>query len=186
MAGVSQAVLFQRFGTKERMVRAALEASAPPAWVDLARRGPDHRPGRAQLLELGLAIHDFFDEMVPRWEALRGIGAPVDWKDDEPPPIRFHRLLSGWFTRAGAAHLLARHDARGVALAFLGALQVRAWFQHVAHQAPGRGARAYVETVVDMLWRGLDPGPRRRPPIGPRPRARTTSATANTNRRRAG
>jgi AcrR family transcriptional regulator len=175
MVGVSQAVLFQRFGTKEHMIRAALASPAAPAWTDLARKGPDRRPGRDQLLELALAIHGFFDEMVPRWEALRGSGIPTEWTDEEPPPIRFHRLLAGWFARASAARLFAGHDARGVALGFLGALQVRPWFQHVANHAPGRGARAYVETVVDLFWAGLRPRT---------PGARTT--TRSRARRQAG
>jgi AcrR family transcriptional regulator len=186
LVGVSQAVLFQRFGTKERMIRSALESSSAPAWIDIARRGPDGRPARQQLLELGLAIHDFFDEMVPRWEAMRG-GVRMEWQDVEAPPIRFHRLLAGWFTRAGAARLLALHDPRAVALAFLGALQIRAWFQHVVHRAPGRGPRAYVEAVVDAMWSGLQPGGQ---PRGVRPRSRTrptnSNANTNTNRRRAG
>jgi AcrR family transcriptional regulator len=156
-AGVSQGVLFQRFGTRERMVRAALATPGAPAWLELARKGPDDRPARDQLLELALAIHDFFDEMVPRWEALHGCGILRDWEDEEPPPIRFHRLLTGWFVRARASGVLADHEPRGVALGLLGALQVRPWFQHVAHQAPGRGSRAYVETVVDLMWIGLRP-----------------------------
>ncbi|HWM84546.1 MAG TPA: helix-turn-helix domain-containing protein [Kofleriaceae bacterium] len=157
LAGVSQGVLFQRFGTKDEMVRAALATPAAPAWTELARSGPDGRPAREQMSELAVAIHGFFDEMVPRWEALRSCGIAPDWAGDEPPPIRLHRLLAGWFARASAARLLAEHDSRGVALAFLGALQVRPWFRHVARQAPGRGARAYVETVVDLFWTGLRP-----------------------------
>jgi len=156
-AGVSQGVLFQRFGTKDRLVRAALASPAAPAWLELAGKGPDQRPARHQLLELAMAIHGFFDEMVPRWEALRGFGLEADGSGDEPPPIRFHRQLAGWFARASAARLLAEHDARAAALGFLGALQIRPWFQHVARQVPGRGARAYVETVVDLFWAGLRP-----------------------------
>ena len=159
-SGVSQAVLFQRFGTKDKLVRAALDSPADPEWLELARRGPDARPPREQLLELAVAIHGYFDQMIPRWEALRGCGVQAEWDEPEPEPapLRFHRLLSGWFTRARSRRLLADHDARGAALGFLGALQVRPWFQHVARQAPGRGARAYVESVVDLFWDGLAPG----------------------------
>jgi AcrR family transcriptional regulator len=173
--GVSQAVLFQRFSTKEQMVRAALASPAAPAWVELARRGPDGRPARDQLLELAVAIHGFFDEMVPRWEVLRGSGIPTEWTDEEPPPIRFHRMLAGWFARAKAARLFTSHDAGGIALGFLGALQIRPWFQHVANHAPGRGARAYVETVVDLFWAGLRPRPANQ--AGPRGRTRARTTT---------
>ncbi|HTE51451.1 MAG TPA: TetR/AcrR family transcriptional regulator [Kofleriaceae bacterium] len=175
-SGVSQAVIFQRFGTKDHLVRAALDSPGAPDWLELARRGPDQRPGREQLLELAVAIHGFFDEMVPRWEALRGCGVQPDWNEDDSPPLRFHRTLSGWFTRARTRGLLVDHDARGAALGFLGALQVRPWFQHVAQQAPGRGARAYVETVVDLFWAALRPGARASaaPPRGRRSAKTTT------------
>lgn len=181
-SGVSQAVLFQRFGTKDHLVRAALDSPADPAWLELARRGPDARPARVQLLELAVAIHAYFDEMIPRWEALRGCGVQPEWDEPEPAPLRFHRLLTGWFTRARGRGLLAEHDVRGAALGFLGALQVRPWFQHVARQAPGRGARAYVESVVELFWAGLAPGKRGGRDRPRRARAPKTAAKPTTRR----
>jgi AcrR family transcriptional regulator len=181
-SGVSQAVLFQRFGTKDHLVRAALDSPDDPDWLELARRGPDARPPREQLLELAVAIHGYFDQMIPRWEALRGCGVQPEWDETEPAPLRFHRLLSGWFTRARSRRLLADHDARGAALGFLGALQVRPWFQHVARQAPGRGPRAYVESVVDLFWSGLAPGARGGRDRPARARPRKTAAKTTTRR----
>ena len=63
--GLSQGALFKRFGTKEELLMAALRP-APPAWLDQVLQGPDARPIPEQLVELGLQIAAFMDDLVPR------------------------------------------------------------------------------------------------------------------------
>lgn len=152
---VSQAVLFQRFGTKKDMVRAALELDEPPAWIRLAHDGPDARPAREQLNELGRAIQTFFHEMTPRFEMMRSCGILPALKDGEPMPLFALRTLTGWFERAAERGLISAADARPVAIAFLGALQARAWFEHIGRRPLGGTPGAYVETVVDLFHLAL-------------------------------
>src|SRR5688572_6591136 len=64
--GVSHGVLFQRFGTKEELLIAAL-APAEPAWIEELALGPDPTTDlHAQLSALARRIHEDFEEMVPR------------------------------------------------------------------------------------------------------------------------
>ena len=67
--GISQAVLFQRFATKEELLRAALTPPDEAPWHALADQGPDGRPLAEQLTELANAIDSFFREIFPATSA---------------------------------------------------------------------------------------------------------------------
>jgi AcrR family transcriptional regulator len=175
--GISQAVLFQRFATKQALIRAALEPQGTPEWVKLAARPLDRRPTREQLHELADAVHAFFVEMLPRFEVLQSCGMGPRCAEGEPHPVRFLRALTSWFARGTSAGRLRRHDPEAIAMAFIGALQVRAWFQHIK-QVPDEEGPRYVESVVDLIWNAVAPTTRRTAP----PRARRRKPKARKER----
>src|ERR1043165_9759543 len=76
--GISPGVLFQRFGTKEQLLRAALLPPVEQPWMALARSGPDDRDVRVQLLELVEAIFASLSRIVPAVAVLRSAGIHVE------------------------------------------------------------------------------------------------------------
>lgn len=161
--GLSQAALFKRFGTKLGLIRRALDLPEAPDWVAVCEAGPDERPVREQLCEIGAELDRFFQRVVPRIAAMKAIG--IDLRalfhgQQAPPPVVGHRALMGWFERAMDRGLLRRTDAGGAALALMGSFQSRAFWQHVggAWFPPASGDdAAYVTEIVELFWRGLAP-----------------------------
>ncbi|XYI02326.1 TetR/AcrR family transcriptional regulator [Sorangium sp. So ce1128] len=159
--GISHGVLFQRFGTKEQLMRAALLPAAEQPWMARARSGPDDRAARAQLLELAEEISVYLERIVPGIAVLRSAGFTLDTayeRREDLPPVRARSELAAWFARAVARGVLRPVPPEHAADLFLGALQFRPFHQHISRngfsQAEGR---AYLEFVVDVLCRTVDP-----------------------------
>jgi AcrR family transcriptional regulator len=159
--GISHGVLFQRFGTKQRLLHAALVPAPEQPWLVQARAGPDDRELRTQLSELADAISDHLERIVPALAVLRSAGLPVEpaaKRREELPPVRARREVTAWFSRAMERGLLRRVPAEQVADLFLGALQFRPFHHHLSGQdferADSQAFRAY---VVDTICRTLDP-----------------------------
>jgi AcrR family transcriptional regulator len=159
--GVSHAVLFQRFGTKEQLMRAALLPPSEPPFLAGVRAGPDDRGARVQLLELAEDISAYLERIVPCIAVLRSAGmhlcAAAD-RREAPPPVRARREIAAWFARAVARGLLRPVAPEHAADLFLGSLQFRPFHQHISGNGFGQAeGRAYLEFVVDVLCRMLDP-----------------------------
>ena len=158
--GVSQAALFKRFGTKERLMLRSMTPE-PPDWGEVLGDGPDDRPLPDQLRALGRTMSDFYDRLVPCMATLRSAGvSPHDphGDDDVPPPIRGVRAVSSWLAVARDQGRVRDLDVGAFAMAFLGALQSRAFLRHMAgDDAPGWDAERYVDQLVDLMWRGIAP-----------------------------
>ncbi|WP_437616933.1 TetR/AcrR family transcriptional regulator [Sorangium sp. So ce834] len=159
--GISHGVLFQRFGTKEQLLRAALQPSMEPPWMARARSGPDDRDARIQLLELGEEISAYLERIVPCLAVLRSAGMSVESMADrreDLPPVRARREVAAWFSRAIARGLLRPVSAEHAADLFLGALHFRPFHQHLSNQGFDRAeSRAYLAFAIDAIYRTLAP-----------------------------
>jgi AcrR family transcriptional regulator len=155
--GVSQAVLFKRFGSKRALLVASLVDREQPRWMQRVQAGPSDAPLREQLLEIATAIDHFFAELAPAMSTLRASGihpAELMREFDEPPPLRAVRLLKEWFCRARERGLVDIADAHVVATSFLGALHLRHMHMHLLGPTPAADAHHVVE-VVETFLRGV-------------------------------
>jgi AcrR family transcriptional regulator len=157
--GISHAVLFQRFGSKEGLMRAALLPTTEPAWITRAKAGPDAREGRAQLVELAEEIYAFFETIVPCVAVMRAAGVPLEAKrPEELPPVRARRELAAWFDRAAKRGLIRASKPELAADLLLGALHFRPFHQHVSQKDFSRtNNREYLEFAIGAVWRALAP-----------------------------
>lgn len=157
--GISHGVLFQRFGTKEQLLRAALMPPLEPPWLALARAGPDARDIREQLLELAEEISVYLGRIVPGLAVLRAAGFRLESmseRREELPPVRAHTELVAWFSRAAEGGRLRVDQPEHAADLFLGALQFRPFLQHLSAQGFDReDNHAYCRFVVDTVCRML-------------------------------
>ena len=157
--GISQATLFNRFGTKEELLRAALNLPEA-AWATNLETGPTQEPIAAQLTTIGLSILSFLKQLMPVMVTLRASGLnPPDFMNqgDAPPPIRRHRQLTRWFELAHERGLLHVPSAPTAAQTFMGTLHARAMMQHIWGQPMvPLSDEQYIDQFVNTLLVGLN------------------------------
>jgi AcrR family transcriptional regulator len=160
--GVSHTTLFNRFGSKEALMIAALGPPLRLPWAPLLETGPDERPIRDQLVEIGRAMSAYFKDLSPGFAVLRAAGITAERVfegRDEPSPVQAYRALSGWLRRARAAGRIGEVDLDALTATILGAML--SWTQTVqlCDRPPGRGGgERFVEQFFELLWRGIAPG----------------------------
>lgn len=158
--GVSHTTLFNRFGSKEGLMLAALGPSSHLPWLDALDGGPDARPLRAQLVEHARAMASFFHELHAGLGVLQAAGVDVAKahaaKDGPSPPEQAYAALVGFLERAKADGRLGTCDVHTLASTLLGALQGWAFTARVCGAAARRATgKDYVERLVDLLWDGV-------------------------------
>ena len=159
--GVSQATLFKRFGTKLKLLQAALylpiRAKAMLSRIEIL---PNDAPVKEQLLDLCLELLAFFDEMIPCWATLHAAGMTIPKNlSDDAPPIRARKGLTTWIAHLqNQGRIRQQVEPESIALALVGALQHRPFRKHIIKdQNMMQSDREYVESIVDVMWRGLIP-----------------------------
>ncbi|HEX8438214.1 TetR/AcrR family transcriptional regulator [Archangium sp.] len=163
--GVSGPALLKRFGSKRELLKAAFSVGqmSPAAhqWLQKAEAGPDARELLEQLLEMTRTIDSFFRKMVPAFAVLREAGlTPEELRGEgkEPPPVRAHNMMVGWFRRAQEQGRLRAGDPNVMASLFMAGLQHRYFLAHVTGQTvPPEEEDPWLERMVDIFWRGVAP-----------------------------
>lgn len=159
--GVSHTTLFNRFGSKEALMIAALGPPEHVPWVARLDAGPDDRPIRDQLVEIGgeMAVH--FKHLGPGLAILRAAGITPDRVFEGrkvPPPVQAYRALAGWLGRAQKAGRLQTPDIDALTVAILGTLQSWASTAQMIGRRTSRGAdERFVEQFFEILWQGIAP-----------------------------
>lgn len=162
-AGISQASLFKRFGTKEElMIRALIPYDRPP-WTEQVEKGPD--PNRddlpEQLLEITRLLWTFIKDMTPRISALRASGVPFECfckRFKTPPPIHGQRAIANWFRIAEQQGRILGSNPDHLALILTSALHGRCFFKHTLGQRfTKQDDEAYLESLADLLWKSIAP-----------------------------
>ena len=160
-AGVSQATLFKRFGTKDQLMLQALLPSVDQGIWDALHAPLDARPIFEQIIEKGDLMVAFFNQMQPCFAMLRAHSSVVldDMaKRGTAPPMGALRALQTFFDAAVAAGRMKPTHTESLALAWLGALRNRAFWNHTMPSTEmARTDHEYVRDLTELLWRGLAP-----------------------------
>jgi AcrR family transcriptional regulator len=158
--GVSHTTIFNRFGSKEALMVAALGPPEKVPWVSLIEAGPDERPIRDQLVEHCTVISAYFQKLQAGLAVLQASGVTVDKimrrRKGEPPPVQAFRALTAWLKRAQDKRRLAQCDVETLAATILGALHNWAFTAQVCGTSATRAAgERYIERFIDLLWSGI-------------------------------
>jgi AcrR family transcriptional regulator len=160
-AGVSQATLFKRFGTKQELMEEALRPRRPVALLARLAAGPDTRPIDVQLHEIGLQLQALFDRVLPCAMAMWASGTPPStvFRDPEQaPPVLTRRALSTFIRRAQEQGRMAGGDPEALAMQFIGATKELVFQRHIFRDAiPSADPEAYVSTLIQAFWAGCAP-----------------------------
>lgn len=163
-AGVSEALVFKRFHTKEALFDRAMAGVRPasggrPAWVAELERADLSMPDQLERLALGM-LESMRAEM-PRnmmvWS--RHPGNP-HWSAGHSAPVQGLKLLSVWLERQMHLGRMRRSDPEMFGRVFCGAIVSHAMSEMtgLADQMP-ISTPTFVRGLVDALWRGACPTP---------------------------
>ncbi len=161
--GVSHTTLFNRFGTKEGLMIAALGPPETVPWVATLDAGPDDRPIRDQLVEHGQVIAAYFEDMQPGLAVLQGVGITLESifrsRKGVPPPVQTFRALTAWLRRAQQQGRVGECHPETLAASILSSLRGWGFIARTCGEpsSPAAGRR-HVERFVDILWNGIKVG----------------------------
>ena len=158
--GVSHTTLFNRFGSKEALMIAALGPPEVVPWVVALENGPDDRPIREQMVEHCKAISAYFEKLQAGLAVLHAVGITTQkllrGRKGDPPPVKALRALVGWLQGAQREGRLGECDIETLAATILAALQNWAFTARVCGQSTSAASGAdHVERFVELLWKGI-------------------------------
>ena len=162
--GVSAAALMRHEPSKEALFRAAMASGRGEAvsLMELFAKLDPKTPGPS-LRRLALRWVPFMEKKIGESfvEWLRSntggnpsLRLPFDPRSGESPPRRFLTLLERFLIRAREAGTFHGEDARGTALAFLGALHAHVFLHRVVGVRPAMPLPRYIDTVISIWTRG--------------------------------
>lgn len=161
--GVSHTTLFNRFGSKRRLMLAALGPPDATRWIERLAAGPDERPIRAQLVELGQSMAAYFQDLHAGLSALQAAGIPPEEAfagngSEASRPAAAFQALTGWLGAAIEQGRLGECEVPTLAATILGALQNRAFSAQVCNDViTPEDDDTYVARFFELLWSGIAP-----------------------------
>ena len=159
--GVTHTTVFNRFKSKEALLIAALGPPEVLPWAAKLEAGPDGRPVREQLEEIGRAMADYFRHIATGLAVLHaaGLGPRQVFRGRaEPTPVQAFRALTGWLRRARRRGLIGPVDVEVLASTVIGALHSRAFTEMLTGvPLPDDGGRAFPARFFELLWNGISP-----------------------------
>jgi AcrR family transcriptional regulator len=156
--GVSSPALLKRFGTRDRLVFAALKPPSPD-FLSALEQGPTHAPLRAQLKEILASFTGFFSQVFPCMMVLRE--SNISWQKmsslhDDAPTVAARKAIHGWLSRARKAGIVKADEVETAASAMIGAVIARIALDHIS-KIPLRSVEqsAFVEELASLFSRSL-------------------------------
>ncbi|HET9983946.1 MAG TPA: TetR/AcrR family transcriptional regulator [Longimicrobiales bacterium] len=158
--GLSQAVLYQRFGSKEELFARAMFPDTPD--LDGLLGGYPPEDVQADLARIGERLAGYLAAHMATF--IHVLAHPGDGRDrlvEVHQRQAFRPLLSGLedrFRRLRDDGLVGDVDPVAAARTFLAAVHAAALFQAMAHGSGHGPQHAHIEALVNVLWVGLAPG----------------------------
>jgi AcrR family transcriptional regulator len=165
IAGISEASIFKRFGTKQALFLAAMGAETPK-WV---KELPHQIPTAAlktELTDISTQMLDFYRVVLPRVMMMMAQNNMPHPPMMPPPPIRDTYLLAGFIDRAIAAQYLRPCDAVSIANIIVGSIVNYVIVSNVPSKMPiplpfptppTIAPDRFIEQLIETLWQGIAP-----------------------------
>ena len=161
-AGVSEALLFKRFGTKNAIFAAAMGIEDPPRWVKMLEGLEGQGDPKENIKKISKMVMEFMLMMMPRmimaWSAR---GQPPLKREIQKSPIkRDQKALVAYFEKEMRSGRIRSGDPEIAARALIGSLHQLVFLKVIGiDRATQAKMEHQVEELVDLLWEGLEPIP---------------------------
>ncbi|MEA5604381.1 TetR/AcrR family transcriptional regulator [Nostoc sp. UHCC 0252] len=174
-AGISEASIFKRFSTKEKLFFAAMGIPEKPLWVNELESLSGKGDLKENLIKICLQIMEFYNEVLPQIVMLRSRGnAFPELGGKEPGPIRDFQALTAFLEDEINQNRLRPCDPKTVAHILLGSLMNYVFLEQISSQVSRETATlpigtclnseahatevsAFVQGFVDIVWQGIAP-----------------------------
>ena len=159
-AGVSEALLFKRFGTKNALFAKAMGFDDPPLWVKTLEGLESQGEARENIRKIAKMIVEFMREVLPRvimaWSARNR--PTLKLMSQNNPMRRDLKTLVAYFQKEMKIGRIRPGNPEIAARALIGSLNhlVLTKIIDLKSCSPGEMDRQ-VEELVDLLWEGLEP-----------------------------
>lgn len=163
-AGISQAVLYQRFGTKAELFFTAMLPALPDLDEILGAEDDAEPDTQAYLTTVAERVLGYFDAVTPVMMHLvthPGFDSAAFARIHDRIPAA--RITGGLATRIRALQergLVARADPFAAANAIVTSLHTLAMVRFMAGEQAAPMIVRMVHGIVDVLWNGLAPAPK--------------------------
>jgi AcrR family transcriptional regulator len=158
-AGVSEAVLFQRFKTKAGLFFAAMAPRPPDVERIFASAEREENPERV-LVAIAGGVFDYFRSML---EVALPLMSHPDFEptalavgNGRTPDRVLHESLARYLRTKGAGKPMSAREASAAAMVIVAALHSLAFYERIGLHEP-RDAALAIRRMVSVLWRGLAP-----------------------------
>ncbi len=164
-AGISEASIFKRFGTKQGLFLAAMGVYDPPSWIQTLTPPTPTTDLKADLTAICQQILAFQQETLSRVMMVMAQGNLPN-PPMPPPSVRDSRVLAEYLEAAIALGLARPCDATTLAHLLVGAIMNYVIADQSAQRFPGSpdlpapiAPDHFVASLIDALWTGIDPQP---------------------------
>ena len=164
LLGVSHAALFQRFGSKKRLMICAL---APPSnldWPEHIKEGPCHGFEKRDLLILCKTMSAFFQQHIPSTRVIQSAGILPEeiFTQGRPFPLVAINQIKEWVDLGVQKGIFLTCDSHSVAMAIVGSLFAQVQISRLTKVHQDIYTSLWydstpdsLEGLVDFLIRGL-------------------------------
>jgi AcrR family transcriptional regulator len=158
-AGISQGVLFQRFGSKDELFFRAMTPEPPDLEALLGPYPP--KDAFEDLVAIGERLADFLRGFLPTFlKVMATPGADAtrlqDWHR-QLPFVAIAEALAARFRKLSADGLLDAGKPHLAALAFMTTVHSMVMFESLTAHHERKQRDASLRSVLQVLWRGFEP-----------------------------
>lgn len=151
-AGITKPILYDHFGSKDRLFAAVLERGGERLREELAAALQDARPGKDALQRGLLAYFRFIEERAPSWSSLLTEIASSSAAAQTLEAIRAERAAHLTALIAAEAPQASAATLEIIAQAIIGASERLAMQRE---RTPGLDAQTVARGLMQLLWSGL-------------------------------
>jgi AcrR family transcriptional regulator len=158
-SGISEASIFKRFSTKEKLFFAAMGVPDVPRWINELNALAGKGDIKQNLVNICLKILDFFREMMPRLMQLQARG-----KSLPKPGIKNEKYtqdinaITRFLQQEMNQGRLGICEPRIVAQIILGTLMNYIFLEQIdARTSQSENDLNFVTSLIEALWKGLAP-----------------------------
>lgn len=159
-AGISEASIFKRFLTKEKLFFASMGIPERPPWVQELDSLSGKGDLKQNLINLCLQTLEFHRQVMPRLMMLKACGnlLPETASMIKSKPIREVKVFTNFLAQEIEQGRLRPCDPHTLAMILLGSLMNYVFLEQMH---PGEVIKTeeaiFVQNLVDILWRGIAP-----------------------------